>query len=124
MAQKLITGNSTPLKWTVGTSGDFETGNTADSVASQWQQKSQRSVAIGLIWTGTTEGTLTILVSNDGTNTAQTLAVTDFTPAMTNPAGSASNTCCQLTTTFPFFKVNFARSAGTGTITGTVTVME
>lgn len=123
MANQLIKGQSTPLRWTVAAAGAFDTGSTAGDVASEWTRKDGRSVAISLIWTGNTAGTLTILLSNDGTNTAQTLAVTDFSPAMANPAGVASNTCCDLTTTFPFFKVNFARSGGTGTITGTATSM-
>jgi hypothetical protein len=76
-------------------------------------------MAFHLMWTGTTAGTLTIALSNDKTNTAVTLATTDFSPALTNPAGSASGTAGQLTTDFLWAKFIFTRSSGSGQITGT-----
>lgn len=119
MAIKLIRGNAVPLRWTVATAGNFADGSTAGNVNSEWMQLASGAVSLQLLWTGTTAGTLAIELSNDGTNVAHTYAVTDFSPAMTNPAGSAAGTACEMASDFLFFRVTFTRSSGTGKITGT-----
>jgi len=124
MATKLIRGNVTNLRWSVSAAGDFETGSTAGDVVSDWYNFAEENAAIQLLWTGTTEGTLSVEFSNDGTNVAASYATTDFVPNLTNPAGTASGTAGQFASDFALFRVKFVRSAGTGTITGTVTAKQ
>lgn len=121
MAMKLIQGNKSDLRWTVFLLGVPTDGSTAGDVNSDWVQLTEGEASLQLLWTGTTAGTLAIQLSNDATNVAATLAVTDFSPAMSNPAGSASGTACQFSTNFIFFRVTFTRSSGSGKITGTAT---
>lgn len=112
-------GNPFTLKWTVASAaGDFAIGSTAGNVESEWVPFHRRHVGIGLVWTGTTSGAITIRISNDKTNYS-TLANTDFTPNFTNPAGTASHAEMSLQSDFLWFKVVYTRSGGTGTITGT-----
>ena len=117
----MILGNQTVLTWTVPLAGVTTTGDASGSVASDWIPTRHKSVSLQLLWTGTPAGTLTLLLSNDKSNTAATLAVSDFVPAMSNPAGGASGTACQFTTHFLWYKVNYAQSSGSGGITGVAT---
>jgi hypothetical protein len=107
------------LEWT-NTSGKTTVGDASQTTETTWTGKIGKMLAIQLWWTGTPTGVLTVQLSNDakGIRVAQTLTISDFTPAMTNPAGGASNTCGEIETAFKYSKIVYTYTSGTGTIAG------
>lgn len=95
-------------------------GDTSGNLLSEWLPLRTRDMSFQLLWTGTTSGTVTVLLSNDATNTVVTMTYADFYPNYTNPAGSASGTGAELTTSFCWVRFAYTRSSGTGVLTGKV----
>jgi len=116
-----------PLKWNKKLVGVETNGDMEQTCTSSWVGMCQGNVAIDLRWpvTGSPAGVFTVQLSNDGTNVAHTYAVTDFSPAMSNPAGSASSTAGRLVDNpFPWIRVVYTVSSGGAgaALTGTISV--
>jgi len=75
-------------------------------------------MGVHFIWTGSPTGTLAVNASNDNVNF---FALT-FNPAITQPAGSASNTGAAIIT-FPWkwIQVSYTASTGSGSLTALLT---
>ena len=120
-AIKLIRGNGSQLTWSVPLLGVISNGDTSSSLTSEWCQAADRNMAIQIVWTGTTSGSFSVELSNDGINVAQTLVDADFSPApLSSPSGGAGSTAASFVSNYVFFRIKFARISGTGTLAGIV----
>ena len=108
------------LLWSRVVGGDRSIGDTSTTITSDWMLIRDENLSIQLSWTGTTAGTITFQTSNDASTVVSTISVSDFSPAMSNPAGAAGSTGGQMVTQFKYFRVVFTRSGGTGTMTGSL----
>lgn len=118
---KLIRGNGSNLTWSVPLLGVFTNGDASGNLTSDWCQAADRHIALQLLWTGTTSGSFTVELSNDGANVAYTLTDADFSPApLSNASGGAGGTAASFDTNYVFFRVKFAVVSGSGTLTGVV----
>lgn len=72
---------------------------------------------IQLSWTGTPTGTISVLVSNDGSDWDPLT----FDPVLIQPAGSAGKYGINLNQVpFPFVQLQYVNVSGTGTLTATI----
>ena len=119
--QKLIRGNGEALTWSVPLLGVIANGNAAYSNTSAWCQAADRHLSVQLLWTGTTSGSFSVELSNDGQNVAYTLVDSDFSPApLSNPSGGVGGTAASFVSNYVFFRIKFTAVSGSGTLTGTV----
>lgn len=80
------------------------------------------NIGLQFSWTGTTNGTIAILVSNtNDITTGQSLTLTGLTPAFTQPSGSAGSQRIDLEgVNANFLWVTYTKTSGTGTLSATV----
>lgn len=73
------------------------------------------------VWTGNPTGVIEVKASIDGVN----FVALDFDPAITQPAGTASNSLANVNQ-FPFkwIKVVYTRTSGTGSLTAWMSARE
>lgn len=91
----------------------------ADVTSVGYNCNTARYFAIEGSWTGTPNGTFSVEVSLDGSNwNAVSLS---SSPAATGAAGSFA---IDFTTNFPIFRVKYARTSSTGTLTVKVMAKE
>lgn len=84
---------------------------TTDAVKCSWED----NVGVQVVWTGTPTGTITIEKSMDPTNLGW--EVHTFSPAPTQPAGSASRSWFEINQTpASYVRMVYTRGSGTGTI--------
>ena len=75
------------------------------------------NIGIGMVYTGTPTGTLSVMASSDGANF---FALSGFNPAITQPTGSALVTGIALEP-FPFryLMLQYLNTSGSGTLAAT-----
>lgn len=120
MAHKMVRGNGEALTWSAFLAGVPSDGDTSVSLTSIWLQAADRHISLQLMWTGTTNGSFSVELSNDGNNVAQTLVDADFSPApLSNASGGAGGTAASFISNYVFFRVKFTCISGTGKLNGT-----
>lgn len=71
------------------------------------------NIGLEIAWTGTPVGTISVAVSNSGTN----FYALTFNPILTQPAGSAGGYVVSLNQLpFQYLEVQYTNSSGTGTL--------
>lgn len=101
-------------------SGTIPSGVTVSAVSgtnviySQIIEKSrQQNINIEFTWTGTTTGTIEVLVSNSGKN----FYALTFTPPLTQPAGAGGGYDINITQlSAKYIMLRYTNASGTGTI--------
>jgi len=85
-----------------------------NTIYSQIIEKSrQQNINIEFTWTGTTTGTLQVLVSNSGIN----FYALTFDPVLTQPAGTAGGYTINLSVlSAKYIMLSYTNASGTGTI--------
>lgn len=74
----------------------------------------QHNIGLEITWTGTPTGTISILASESGNN----FYPLSFSPAITQPAGSAGGYLIDLTQlAFRYYAVKYVNASGSGTLT-------
>lgn len=86
---------------------------TATITSSTYPVVNLDNMGLQVIWTGTPTGTLTVNCSVDGV----TFTALTFSPALTQPTGSAGNILIDLNQLpFPFLNVAYVNASGTGVL--------
>lgn len=100
------------IKWAAAATS-ISTGDDAESLVITLRPKTQ-AVCVQIAWTGTTDGTVKLQVSNDNSQWD------DLTGINTSTGGSAGTDAWNISTIgFAFMKLVYTRSSGTGTLSGT-----
>ena len=75
------------------------------------------NIGIGMVYTGTSTGTLSIMVSSDGANF---FALSGFNPPITQPSGAALVTGVSIQPMpYRYLMLQYTNTSGTGTIAAT-----
>jgi hypothetical protein len=113
------------LRWSTGLSGDTSQGDMSQASITAQFPADGRGVNIQLQWSGTPTGTFSFKGSNrhnpnSPTETKWTTIDSSlFSPAITNPAGSASDWAAILSDHgFDWIQVIYTRTGSSGTLIG------
>ena len=109
------------LKWATPASGSKTSGDMTSTLYSEWVIASEQTSGFALAWTGTPVGAFSVELSYDAVNVDHTLTASDFSPALTAPAGSASRFSFEVKALAPYRRIKYVPSSSTGVLAGRYT---
>lgn len=109
------------ITWDSMLNADPKQGDMSQTTLySDWMFSEEQKSAHTLAWDGdgVPVGAFSVQLSMDGVNVDHTLVASDFSPALTAPAGTASRFAFEVKSVLPYRRIKYARTSGTGTLTG------
>jgi hypothetical protein len=105
------------MSTTVGTNGFSLVSNAINKIG-------YKNAGVQFSWSGTPVGTIGVSVSNSNDfTTAIALTLSGLSPALNQPAGSASVAWLDLETSAPFIWITYVKGSSTGSLNASVVVV-